>query len=95
MSDFKWIGQAGLIVMAPNDPWPRRDSINSVNAKLASAEMTIDPSCKKLIRYMTEHSWENANKQEFMTHLLDATRYPVTYMFPAWRAASASVQMSA
>lgn len=95
MSDFKWLGKAGLIVMAPNEPWPRRDSINSVNAKLHSRELTVDPSCKKLIRYMTEHSYENANKQESMTHLLDATRYPVTFLYPAWRGSSASVEMSA
>lgn len=95
VSDFTWIGRAGMIVLAPNEAWARRDSFNSVNAKLSRREMTIDPSCKRLIRYMTEHSYERRKKQESMTHLLDAVRYPVTYLFPITRPSSLSVAISA
>lgn len=93
MSDFKWIQRAGFIVLAPNEPWPRRDSYNSVNRKLADGSMTVDPSCKRLVRYMTEHSHELMAKQEAMTHLLDAVRYGVTYLFPAFRTTSGATKI--
>lgn len=95
VSDFTWIQRAGLIVMSPQQPWPRRDSFNAVNAKLHRGEMTIDPQCKRLIRYLTELAHEKLNKQESMTHLADAMRYPVTYLFPIFRASSKTVELSA
>ncbi len=94
-SDFTWILRSGMIVMAPNEPWPRRDSFNAVNAKLSKGDMTIDPRCKKIIRYMTEHSHENANKQKAMTHLLDSVKYPITYLYPVHRPSTTVSKMSA
>jgi hypothetical protein len=88
MSDFKWIARSGMVVMAPTEAWGRRDSFNSVNKKFSNGSLTIDPSCKRLIRYLSEHTHENMTKQEHMTHLLDAMRYPVTYLFPAFRMTS-------
>lgn len=85
MSDFKWIAKSGLIPIAPSAPWGLRDSYNSVNKKLAAGELTIASSCKKLIHYLSEYSHEKKNKQEDMSHLLDAMRYPITYLYPAFR----------
>lgn len=89
VSDFTWIERAKFIVMAPHEAWPRRDSFNAVNAKLFNGTMTIDPGCVKLCRYMMEHTHERMNKQKQMTHLLDATRYPITYLFPVYKPTSA------
>ena len=93
MSDFKWIGRAGLVVMAPIEPWTRRDSFNSVNKKLSEGKLTIDPSCRKLLHYVQNYAHETMSKQESMSHLLDAMRYPVTYLFPVHRPASLVTQM--
>jgi hypothetical protein len=94
MSDFKWIARAGLVPIAPIEPWGLRDSQNSVNKKLDKGELTVDPSCKRLIRYLSEYSHELMNKQESMSHLLDAFRYPITYLYPAFRGSSAVTTMS-
>jgi hypothetical protein len=90
MSDFKWLQRAGFVTLAPTEPWPRRDSFNSVNRMYSSGKLTVSPDCKKLIHYLQQHTHENAKKQEAMTHLLDAHRYPITYVFPAFRHASAT-----
>lgn len=89
MSDFRWIQAAGFVVMSPTDQWPLRDSYNSVNAMLASGRLTIDPSCKRLIRYLSEYSHETIKQQAALSHLLDAMRYPITYLFPAFKKSTA------
>lgn len=85
VSDFTWIQRAGFIVMAPQEAWPRRDSFNSVNSKFADKTMRVHPRCKKLIHYLSEHTHELMKKQESMTHLLDAMRYPITMMYPIFK----------
>lgn len=95
VSDFTWIQRAGMIVLAPNDAWPRRDSFNAVNAKFHKGELTVSTGCKRLIRYLSEHTHELAKKQESMTHLLDAMRYPITYLYPIHRPSTSVTPMSA
>lgn len=95
ITDFHWIQRAKMIVMAPQEPWPRRDSFNAVNNKLGRGEMTVSPRCKRLIRYMQELSHETLTQQKAMTHLTDAMRYPVTFMFPCWRPTSTVTAISA
>jgi len=85
-SDFHIIRDMGFqISAAPTNPH-RKDRYNAVNAKLSpkSGEptITIDPSCKKLIKYLSTYSHELMNKQEEMSHLLDAFSYPVYRLCP-------------
>ncbi|TXH08972.1 MAG: hypothetical protein E6R03_17360 [Hyphomicrobiaceae bacterium] len=87
-SDFTWIARAGLVVMAPIASWARRDSYNALNHMYADGRLTIDPDCKRLIRYLQEHTHELMTRQASMTHLLDAHRYPITYLFPVHRPSS-------
>lgn len=88
-SDFWYIKQAGYDISANSENPRIRDSYNAVNGKLAPKTgpltLTISPSCKKLIKYLSIYSHELLNKQKAMSHLLDAFRYPITYLFPIVR----------
>jgi hypothetical protein len=90
-SDFHFIREAGLEVNARRGSPKRRDRYNAVNAKLKAKNgkvfMTIDPSCRKLIKYLSVYSHELINKQQDMSHLLDAATYPVEYLWPLDRSA--------
>jgi len=85
-TDFYYIRRAGYTVEAKASNPKRRDSYNAVNGKLKPKQgvrtLTISPECKKLRGYLLQYSYELMRKQEKMSHLLDAFRYPVTYMFP-------------
>jgi hypothetical protein len=85
-SDFWYIKKAGFDIYAPSHNPKRRDRYNAVNGKLkardGSVTLTVDPSCKKLIKYLSVHTYELMVKQERFTHLLDAFSYPVSYLFP-------------
>lgn len=63
-----------------------RDRENAVNGKLNPVKglptLTIDPRCNKLIQYMLSYTHELRLKQKQMSHLLDATGYPVAYLYP-------------
>ena len=88
-SDFWYIKQAGFTIRAPFESPKRRDRYNSVNGKFSpkggKPTLTVDPKCKKLIKYLSTYSYELLNKQEAMSHLLDAFSYPVSYLFPVSR----------
>lgn len=86
-TDASFIREAGMIVHAPSSPWPLRDSFNAVNGALKHDRLTIAPACKKLKRYFRTFSHELMNKQEDQKHLLDAMRYPVTYLMPVGKPA--------
>ena len=88
-SDFKIIQDCGFKIHAKPDGNPgRRDRFNATNLMLSGVNgtprMTIDPKCKALIKYMTLYSHDqlNTKEQKAMSHLLDATTYPVAYLFP-------------
>lgn len=85
VSDFTFIGRSGMIVFAPMQAGGRRDAENAVNKKLEDGSLIIHPRCKKLIHYLSEHTHELAKKQESMTHLLDALKYPIVFMFPIYK----------
>lgn len=98
MSDFNVISQCGFNINANAKGNPgRRDRFNAVNLMLSSVDgsprMTVDPSCKKLIKYLTLYSHEDMNtkSQVAMSHLLDATTYPVAHLFP-WHRSNFSHQ---
>jgi hypothetical protein len=81
-TDFTIIKDNGVEVKARFKAPAIRDRMNAVNMKFQAGTLTIDPSCKKLIKYLEQLSWENLRKQESMTHLSDAMGYPVEYLYP-------------
>ena len=87
-SDHTQLRDAGFIIHARHENPKRRDRYNAVNGKLKSrtgdVTLTVSPHCKKLIKYLTMHSFEDMNTdfQKKMTHLLDAFSYPVAYLYP-------------
>lgn len=85
-SDFHFIREAGFATHARHENPKRRDRYNSVNGKMKPGNykpsLTIEPTCKKLIKYFSTYSYELINKQEALSHLLDAATYPIAYLFP-------------
>lgn len=88
-TDFHYIKAAGFTVRARSAHPNIRDLENAVNGKLNPRNgplgMTIEPTCKKLIHYYSNHTHEMKNKQEEMTHLIRASQYPVEMLFPIVR----------
>jgi hypothetical protein len=86
-TDFWYIRHAGFTVHAPHENPKRKDRYNAVNAKMKPANgqvsLTVSKKCKKLQQYLQTYSHELMNKQEQMSHLLDAFSYPIAYLFPA------------
>lgn len=87
-TDFHFIREAGFQIKAnPSNP-KVKDRYNSVNGKLKNSagkvSLTVSPKCKKLIRYYLTYTHELSNKpeQKAMSHLLDASSYPLAYLFP-------------
>lgn len=85
-SDFTYIRSAGFNVVAKSQNPLRRDRYNAVNGKLKSSTgsvtLTISPKCKKLCKYLGLYTYQLMNKQQDMSHLLDAFSYPIAYLFP-------------
>ena len=84
-TDFTIIKGAGVNVKARTKAPFIRDRQNAVNKKLGDGTLTIDPKCKRIIKYLEQLSHEKLRKQEEMTHLTDALGYPVEYRFPIRR----------
>lgn len=87
-SDFTFIRQAGFEVKCKEANPARKDRYNSVNGKFKPRSgpptLTVEPSCKRLIRYLQTYSHElmNTEDQKKMSHLLDACGYPIAFLFP-------------
>ncbi len=90
-SDFHYLKEAGFEIKAPPANPKIRDRENAVNGKFkprnGKATLTIDPSCKKLIGYFHKYTHEGKNKSDHkrMSHLIDATGYPVSYIYGVHR----------
>ena len=84
-TDFTIIKSAGIKVNARKKAPFIRDRRNAVNKKFKDNTTTIDPACKKLIRYTEQLTYDKLNKQEDMTHLRDAADYPVEFIYPIKR----------
>lgn len=95
-SDFHYIRDAGFHIRCKETNPLRKDRYNSVNGKLrpkiGRVSLTIAPSCKKLIKYLSTYSHEQMNKQTAYSHLCDSFSYPCHYLFPSDRE-SLRVQM--
>ena len=89
-SDFYYIRQAGCHVFAKGANPLIRDRENAVNGLLNHGRLTISPKCKKLKSYLLKYNHESKHKpdQKAMSHLIDATGYPVHYLFPVNRPAT-------
>ncbi len=85
-TDFWYIREHGFEIAAKAANPKRRDSYNAVNGKFKPRQgeptLSIGPECRKLKGYLLQYSYMLLNKQEAMSHLLDAFRYPVTYLYP-------------
>tara|TARA_R110000744_G_scaffold104945_5_gene200770 strand:- start:5468 stop:6850 length:1383 start_codon:yes stop_codon:yes gene_type:complete len=85
-SDYDYIRAAGYELDAGTINPAIRDRYNAVNGLLRATNgrirLTVDPRCKKLIKYMTLYSHKNKRKQDDMSHLLDALGYLVFRKFP-------------
>lgn len=87
-SDFWYIKNAGYTINVKDENPKRKDSFNAVNGKLnpkvGEPTITISPKCVKLIKYLMTYTHEDMNteEQKKMSHLLDAFRYPPSYLFP-------------
>jgi hypothetical protein len=85
-SDFHYIEEAGFTVQARSSSPRIRDRENAVNGKLrpkiGRPTLTMEPTCKRLKKYMMIYTHENKHKQKPMSHLLDALGYPVEYLYP-------------
>lgn len=97
-SDYTILKDEGFIINAHSANPAVRDRYNAVNAKLKPKEgqisLTVDPSCKHLIKYMRQYTHEKINKDEGkkMSHLLDALGYPIAYRWPAFRKMATAVR---
>lgn len=91
MTDASILRRFGFELMMKASNPGLKDSYNDVNGMLKPAtgkpRMTVSPRCKKLIRYLEQysHSQMNTEDQKAMSHLLDAMRYAVSYLFPIIR----------
>lgn len=85
-TDFYYIKEAGFNTVCRNVNPPIRDRYNAVNGKFRNAQgsptLTISPKCRKLKTYLKQYSHRQLNKQQHMSHLLDAMGYPIAYLFP-------------
>ena len=86
-TDYDIIEDAGFVVNRLNQNPGVRDRHNCVNGMFKPTggriRMTIDPQCKKLIKYNSVYSHELRKKQKDMSHLLDARDYAAWYLFPS------------
>jgi len=91
-TDHTILRTAGFRVLAPSSHNAVRDGINAVNAKLCSSTgittLFIDPRCKYVIECLEKHVYkegtslpEKGGNPDF-SHMNDALRYMVDYLFP-------------
>jgi hypothetical protein len=91
-TDHTILRNAGFTVKAPHSHNAVRDGINAVNAKLCSSSgvttLYIDPRCKYVIECLEKHIYkegtsipEKGGNPDF-SHMNDALRYKVDYLFP-------------
>jgi hypothetical protein len=91
-TDHTILRTAGFTVKAPHSHNAVRDGINAVNAKLLSSSgvttLFFDPKCKYAIECLEKHIYkegtsipEKGGSPDF-SHMNDALRYLVDYLFP-------------
>jgi len=89
-TDFSILMNAGFVVKARNFHTPVRDRINSLNAKLKSADgvchMFVDPKCKHMIdcleRLCYKRDSTQIDKDSGLDHMVDACSYAIDFISP-------------
>lgn len=86
----KFVGGVEIAVYDANPPHKRR--VHSVNKKLTSGEIEIDPKCRRLIRDLRYQRWDPKNGKskdknqrmdgETLGHASDCLDYAVDYYWP-------------
>ena len=92
-TDISILQNAGFVVKVKRSHDPVRDTINSVNSRLNSANgkinMLIDPKCKQTIESMDRWNYKSGTtqpeKNDGWDHMCDCVRYITHYLFPVGR----------
>lgn len=92
-TDFSILENAGFRVLAPHRHNLVRDRINSLNARLCSADGThrlfIAPKCRWTIDSLEKHTYKEGtqipDKDSGHDHMFDALSYCVDYLYPLKR----------
>ena len=92
-TDLSILQNAGFAVKVRNNHSPIRDRINSVNARLKSADgerhLYVDPKCKQVIKSLERHTYKEGtsqpDKDSGFDHMNDALGYLVDYLHPIKR----------
>lgn len=92
-TDLSILQNAGFIVKAKPTHSAIRDRINSVNAKLKSADgkrsLFFDPKCKQMIKSLERQVYKEGtsqpDKDSGFDHMNDALGYLVDYLYPIQR----------
>jgi len=92
-TDLSILQNAGFEVKAPNSHTSIRDRINSVNARLKSADnvrhLFVDPKCKQTIKSLERQTYKEGtsqpDKDSGFDHMNDALGYLVDYLYPIKR----------
>lgn len=92
-TDLSILQNAGFAVKVRNAHSPIRDRINSVNARLKSADgerhLYVDPKCKQVIKSLERHTYKEGtsqpDKDSGFDHMNDALGYLVDYLHPIKR----------
>jgi hypothetical protein len=85
ITDFHHLERGGFMVNAIKGTYAIRDRYNRMNDMLKGGTLTVDPSCRRMIKYLRFYTHEGKLKpeQEAMSHLLDAVGYPAINLYPA------------
>ena len=92
-TDLSILQNAGFAVKVRNSHTAIRDRINSVNARLMSADgerhLFIDPKCKQVIKSLERQTYKEGtsqpDKDSGYDHMNDALGYLVDYLYPIKR----------
>ena len=98
-SDHQILRDHGFLIIAKKSHPSHIDRLNALNRKLKDAEgnvgMTVDPSCKYLIKDLEQCQRDKYGKldksQIELTHALDACSYAISHKFPIRRMIGSSM----
>ena len=92
-TDLSILQNAGFVVKVRNSHAQIRDRINSVNARLLSADgerhLFVDPKCKQVIKSLERQTYKEGtvqpDKESGYDHMNDALGYLIDFMYPIKR----------
>ena len=92
-TDLSILQNAGFVVKVRNSHAQIRDRINSVNARLLSADgerhLFVDPKCKQVIKSLERQTYKEStvqpDKESGYDHMNDALGYLIDFLYPIKR----------